>query len=231
MKLKDVPSLILSIAVCQAAGFVGSIFTFPAIPTWYASIVKSPLNPPSWVFGPVWTTLFTLMGIALWLVLTKKPFRKREAYMAAGVFAVQLILNALWSYVFFGLQDPRAAFFELLALWLAIAATIIVFYRIRKSAAILLIPYLLWVSFAGFLTYSVWQLNRVPAGESRPPIGTALPDGYSRNDYVIEKVTGESCRKSEECETPFEYMAMSRCPFTSVCIEGSCAVVCPNPGR
>ncbi len=183
MKIPNIFKLIISIVICQLAGILGSFFTVPAIPTWYAGIAKSPLNPPSWVFGPVWTTLFLLMGISLFLVwkenwkihdslVTKKwgkawnPYSQRlwtgswQKGNVIAIFAVQLFLNALWSIVFFGLRDPMLAFFELIALWFAILYTIINFYRISKPAAYLLIPYILWVSFAGFLNYSVWMLNR-----------------------------------------------------------------------
>ncbi|MBI2598419.1 MAG: tryptophan-rich sensory protein [Candidatus Diapherotrites archaeon] len=150
--------LIISIVICQAAGLVGSIFTFPAIAGWYSTIQKPVFTPPNWVFAPVWTTLFLLMGISLYLVWNK-GFENKKSKTAVSVFGLQLGLNVLWSFLFFGLQNPLLAFIEIILLWLAILATIILFYRISKSASYLLIPYLLWVSFATFLNYSIWVLN------------------------------------------------------------------------
>lgn len=230
MKREKILSLVFSIIVCEAAGAIGSLFTAPAIPLWYASLTKPAFNPPSWIFAPVWTALFALMGIALWLILEKRPFVRKNMIWAVGVFILQLALNILWSYFFFGQNDPGAAFVEIIFLWLAIAATIVIFYRIRRPAAYLLIPYLLWVSFAGFLNYSLWKLNASPEAQ-RPAITTSVPWGYSASEYAIEKYTGASCRTNAECETPGEYLLQSRCPFASACIGGRCAVVCPKSDR
>ena len=150
--------LFLSIAVCQAAGLIGSVFTFPAIAGWYSSIQKPVFTPPSWVFAPVWTTLFLLMGISLYLVWSR-GLESKKAKTAVYIFGLQLGLNVLWSFLFFGLQSPFLAFIEIILLWLSILATTILFYRISKPAGYLLIPYLLWVSFAAFLNYSIWMLN------------------------------------------------------------------------
>lgn len=158
MSINNTIKLIISIAVCELAGIIGSVFTFPAIESWYRSIIKPSFSPPNWIFGPVWTTLFVLMGIALFLVW-KKGFSTRESKIALGFFIIQLILNTLWSIIFFGLRNPGLAFIELIILWLAILATIITFAKISKPAAWLLIPYILWVSFAGFLNYTIWMLN------------------------------------------------------------------------
>jgi len=153
MKL-DWKKLIISIIVCQAAGVVGSIFTMPALTTWYATLAKPSFTPPGWVIGIVWTVLFLLMGLSLYLVWVKKP-KKREL----PFFDIQLALNILWSAIFFGLRNPSLAFVEIIFLWLAILGNIIVFYKIDKKAAWLLVPYLAWVSFAAVLNYSVWMLN------------------------------------------------------------------------
>lgn len=173
--------LFISILLCQLAGVVGSLFTVSAIPIWYAALDKPSFSPPNWVFGPAWLTLYTLMGIALYLVW-KKEWRienqifipKRKAWNrwserfwtgdlqkqnVIAVFTVQLVLNALWSVIFFGLKQPAWAFFELLALWWAILYTIANFYRISKPAAWLLLPYILWVTFAGCLNFAIWILN------------------------------------------------------------------------
>lgn len=150
--------LIIAIVVCQFAGVIGSIFTVSAIPTWYATLAKPALNPPSWVFGPVWTALYALMGIAAFLVWNKGWGRK-DVRRALTVFGIQLVLNALWSIIFFGLHSPGWAFADIIALWLAIVWTMVLFYRISKPAMWLLVPYILWVSFATYLNYSIYVLN------------------------------------------------------------------------
>lgn len=151
-------SLAFSILLTLGAGVVGSISTMKEIPTWYAGLVRPAIAPPNWIFGPVWTTLYVLMGIAAWLVY-QAGIDKLEVRMALAVYVLQLALNALWSYLFFGLHDLGLAFFELLALWLMIALTIGLFYRINPMAAYLLIPYIAWVSFAGYLNWSFWAIN------------------------------------------------------------------------
>lgn len=156
--LPDPVRLVVSVALTLLAGFAGSIFTVPQIAGWYAGLAKSPLNPPAWVFGPVWTVLFVLMGISLYLVWQEGTGRPgvRAALLA---FGVQLVLNVLWSALFFGLQSPLLGFLEIILLWGAILATIVLSSRVSKPAAWLLLPYLLWVSFAAYLTWSVWTLN------------------------------------------------------------------------
>lgn len=149
--------LIISIVVCQLAGVIGSFFTFPNISTWYAGLVKPSFVPPNWLFAPAWTTLFILMGIALFLVWER---RESEYFRpAVYVFSVQLVLNILWSALFFGLQSPFLGFVEIIPLWIAILASIVIFYRVDRRAGYLLIPYICWVSFAAILNYSVWILN------------------------------------------------------------------------
>jgi len=151
--------LIISLALPQLAGIIGSVFTVSAIPNWYAGLVKPALNPPSWVFGPAWTTLYLLMGIAAFLIW-KKGLDRKDVKIAFGIFIGQLVLNTLWSIIFFGLHSPGWALVDIIALWLAIVWTIAVFYKISKPAAWLLVPYILWVSFAGYLNYSIWTLNQ-----------------------------------------------------------------------
>ena len=157
MKLSNLFKLIIAILVAESAGVIGSIFTVSAIPTWYATLAKPALNPPNWVFAPVWNTLFVLMGLAAFLVW-KKGLDKKEVKVALIIFLGQLILNSLWSIIFFGWHNPGAAFLEIIILWLAILATIITFYKVSRAAAYLLIPYILWVSFAGYLNFSLWRL-------------------------------------------------------------------------
>lgn len=143
---------IFCIFITEATGILGSIATASSVKTWYVTdLVKSPLNPPSWVFAPVWTLLFFLMGVSLYLVWTKK----NNLFW----FWVQLILNTLWSFLFFGLRSPSLAFYEIILLWIAILITIIKFQKINKTASILLWPYLAWVSFASILNYSIMILN------------------------------------------------------------------------
>lgn len=150
--------LILSILITNAAGILGALFTTPNIPTWYAGVSKPALNPPNWIFGPVWTLLFVLMGIALFLVWHTVTYSssKRNALL---LFGTQLFYNMLWSVTFFGMQNPLAGFIVILVLWGFILATILSFYRLNKTAAYLLIPYILWVTFAGYLNASIWLLN------------------------------------------------------------------------
>jgi tryptophan-rich sensory protein len=150
--------IIIGIVGSLFAGGIGSFFTSPSIPTWYASLARPDLAPPNWIFAPVWTTLFILMGIAVGLVWSVGT-EKKEVKMALGLFGLQLVLNSLWSIIFFGLQSPGWAFVEILVLWTAIAITIASFYKIYRPAAWLLLPYIAWVSFAAYLNYSIWMLN------------------------------------------------------------------------
>lgn len=156
--------LVVSIAVCQMAGLIGSVFTSNAIPLWYNDLIRPELAPPSWVFAPVWTTLYALMGIAAFLIWShyakaSAGQEKAKSKIALSVFVLQLALNTLWSIIFFGLRSPGAAFIEIIFLWLAIMATIALFAKQSKVAAWLLVPYILWVSFASYLNYMIYVLN------------------------------------------------------------------------
>ena len=144
--------------MCQLAGLIGSIFTFSAIPTWYVMLNKPSFSPPNWLFGPVWTMLYTLMSISLYRIWTSKT-KKKEKNEGLAFFIIQLVLNALWSIIFFGMKQPWLAFVEIMLMWFFIALSIIKFSKIDKFSAYLLIPYLLWVSFASILNFSIWQLN------------------------------------------------------------------------
>lgn len=149
---------IIFILISQAAGIIGSVFTSSAIPVWYATLNKPSFNPPGWLFGPVWVLLYTLMGIAAYLIWQKLG----ESNIARGaiiLFFVHLAFNALWSILFFGLHNPFLAFLEIILLWGMILALIILFYQVDKRAAYLFIPYILWVSFAAVLNFSIWRLN------------------------------------------------------------------------
>lgn len=149
--------LVWSIIVCQVAGIIGAVFTTPAIPYWYAGLNKPSFNPPSSLFGPVWTTLYLLMGVSLYLVWIAKKNKNRIRALKA--FGIQLALNSSWSVIFFGLQMPWLAFGEIMFLWLMIGVTIYKQLSVSKLAAYLMLPYLVWVSFAGVLNFSIAWLN------------------------------------------------------------------------
>ncbi len=148
----------MAIVLAEGAGLLGSVFSFSAIPTWYTTLVRPAIAPPNWVFGPVWTTLFAMMGIAACLVWQQRK-RRKDVRRALFLFALQFVLNVLWSAIFFGMQNIGMAFGEVLLLWVAIAATIFAFAKISRPAAWLMVPYLLWVSFAAVLNYTFWMTN------------------------------------------------------------------------
>ncbi len=158
MTVKNFFKLIIAVTISELAGVVGSVLTAPSIAGWYAGIVKPTFNPPAWVFGPVWTALFALMGIAAFLVW-KQGLGRRAVVVALSIFIVQLAFNILWSLLFFGWHSLGGALIEIFFLWFAILATIVMFYRLSKPAAYLLAPYILWVSFAAYLNYTIWILN------------------------------------------------------------------------
>ncbi len=149
--------LIISIVVCQFAGIIGTIFTRKNITIWFSNLNKPEFNPPDWVFAPVWITLYFLMGISFYLIWNNvnNPATKT----AIIIFIFQLVLNSLWTIIFFGLKSPGIAFLEIIVLWIFILICIIQFYPISITASVLLIPYLIWVSFASILNYSIWKLN------------------------------------------------------------------------
>ncbi len=157
-KGKDIIRFIVSVGVCELAGVLGALYTTPNIGTWYAFLAKPALTPPAWVFGPVWTILYLLMGIALFLVWKKRK-GTAERKEAIGIFAIQLVLNVLWSVIFFGSHSPFPGFIAIVSLWLAIIAAIAAFAKISRGAGWILVPYLLWVTFAAYLNLSVWLLN------------------------------------------------------------------------
>ncbi len=143
-----------------AAGAIGSFFTFSAIPTWYSTLVKPQFAPPNWLFGPVWSMLYLFMGISAYLIW-QKGWGKKPVRAALTLFGVQLILNTLWSILFFGLRSPLYGLLCIIPLWLSIAYCIKLFHPIDKRAAYLFIPYLLWVSFATILNAAIWMLNPI----------------------------------------------------------------------
>ncbi len=149
--------LLLSVLTAQAAGAIGSYFTFPNISSWYNLLHKPTFSPPNWLFGPVWTLLYTLMGIAAWLIWNQH--KKKNTATAIALYGFQLALNLLWSIVFFGWHNITGGLMVIALLWLMILATIIEFWKLSRPAAYLLIPYLAWVSFASLLNFALWQLN------------------------------------------------------------------------
>lgn len=155
--LKPATGLFISFLVCFSAAAIGSLTTTPQIPNWYADLAKPIWTPPNWLFGPVWTILFSLMAIAAWLVWRKHGMK--NARSAFVWFGIQLVLNSLWSVLFFGWNNPGAAAAEILLLWLTILMTMVTFSKKSKAAGLLLVPYFLWVSFAMVLNISIWQMN------------------------------------------------------------------------
>jgi benzodiazapine receptor len=146
----------LSFLLCFLAAGLGSLFTMASLGSWYVGLAKPSWNPPSWLFGPVWTVLYAMMAVAGWLVWRRGG---AASQLALRWFAIQLALNVGWSAVFFGLQLPGRAFVEILVLWLAIAATLVASWKVSRAAGILLAPYILWVSFAAILNFTIWRLN------------------------------------------------------------------------
>lgn len=180
--MKNIFKLVFSVLICGAAGILGSLYTTPAISSgWYANLEKPFFSPPNWIFAPVWGFLYLLMGISLYLAWRKNFAPKNSQSTpeektwnpissklwsgswkeenAVAVFALQLILNFIWTVVFFGLKSPGLAFFVILMLWVAISYAIVNFYRISRQASALLLPYWLWVTFAAVLNFSIWRLN------------------------------------------------------------------------
>jgi len=160
MDKRKILQLLGFVILCEIIGSLGAIFTTPNIPTWYALLAKPFFSPPNWIFAPVWTTLFLLMGIAIFLIWENKDKKILVQRKSAILwFAVQFVFNILWSFLFFGLKNPFYGFIGIIFLWVSIVITILSFYKINKKAAYLLIPYLLWVSFASILNYFVMILN------------------------------------------------------------------------
>jgi len=157
--MKNGLKLVIAVAAPLAVGALAGIATSAGGASWYPTLVKPPFNPPAWVFGPVWTVLYVLMGIAAFLVW-RRGLAAPGVQAALAVFLVQLVLNGLWSLVFFGLRRPGWGLVEIALLWLAIGGTAWLFRRVSPAAAMLLLPYWAWVSFAAVLNASIWWLNR-----------------------------------------------------------------------
>jgi len=158
MKPKDIGKLVGSIAACEGAGGIGAIFTTSAIPTWYAALNKPAFTPPNAVFSPVWITLYLLMGIAIFLIW-RKGLEAKGVKPAFIIFWVQLVINILWSVVFFGLKSPFGGFIVIVLLLIAVVITIVQFFKVSRLAGGLLIPYIVWLGIATSLNVGVWILN------------------------------------------------------------------------
>lgn len=158
--MSKITKILVMVATCLAVGYFSSLVTRDGVETWYQTINKPVFNPPRWVFAPVWSALYIMMGIAAGLVWDKIDTQREIVKKALTFFAIQLALNALWSYLFFGLHNPLLALIEIVILWLMIYETFVKFSKVNKISGYLFIPYLLWVSFAFILNAAIWWLNR-----------------------------------------------------------------------
>ncbi|UQD55883.1 TspO/MBR family protein [Flavobacterium sp. K5-23] len=158
--MNKITKILIVVVTCIAIGYFSGLVTRSSIETWYPTLVKPSFNPPNWVFAPVWSMLYIMMGVAAGLIWDRMDSDKEIVKKALVLFAIQLGLNALWSYLFFGLMNPMLALLGIVVLWLMIYETYIQFSKINKIAGYLFIPYLLWVSFAAVLNGSIWWLNR-----------------------------------------------------------------------
>lgn len=158
--MNKISRIAIVVFVCLIVGYVSGMVTRASITTWYPTLVKPSFNPPNWIFAPVWTSLYIMMGIAAGLIWNQITTHKEAVTKAFQFFVMQLVLNALWSYLFFGLHNLMLATIEVVLLWLMIFETHSQFAKINKTSGYLLLPYLAWVSFASVLTASIWWLNR-----------------------------------------------------------------------
>lgn len=158
--MNKVTRILIVVVTCLAVGYFSGMITREAITTWYPTLVKPSFNPPNWVFAPVWTLLYAMMGVAAGIIWNQMKTDRTIVKKALQFFAIQLALNAVWSYLFFGLKNPMLALLEIALLWLMIYETYLKFVKINKIAGYLLLPYLAWVSFASVLNASIFWLNR-----------------------------------------------------------------------
>jgi tryptophan-rich sensory protein len=154
----NVLGLAISLGACFLVAGLGGLATTSSVNDWYLTLKRPEWNPPGWIFGPVWTTLYFMMGIAAWLVWKNSPPEKSRLPIA--IFGFHLLLNLFWSILFFGMREVGWAAVEIVILWLFIVLVLLQFMRLDRLAGWLLVPYLLWVSFASFLNYTIWSLNR-----------------------------------------------------------------------
>lgn len=158
--MNKISRIAIVVIICLAVGYLSGMVTRASITTWYPTLVKPSFNPPNWIFAPVWTSLYVMMGVAAGLIWNQIITQKAAVTKALQFFIIQLVLNALWSYLFFGLHNLMLATIEVVLLWLMIFETYSQFAKINKTASYLMLPYLAWVSFASVLTASIWWLNR-----------------------------------------------------------------------
>ncbi len=158
--MNKISKILVVVVTCLVVGYFSGMVTRSAIITWYPTLVKPSFNPPNWIFAPVWSMLYVMMGVAAGLVWSRMEYEKEVVKNALVLLAIQLALNALWSFLFFGLKNPMLAGLEIIILWLMIFETYVKFAKINKIAGYLMIPYLLWVSFASILNGSIWWLNQ-----------------------------------------------------------------------
>jgi benzodiazapine receptor len=159
---KNIFKFVISIIVCESVGIIGSFFTFSSVTNWFPMLVKPWFSPPSWLFGPVWIIMYFLMGLSLYIIWNSKAELSKQKYRKQFfiLFGIQLILNALWSFLFFGLKTPIYGLIDILFIDIVVAMTIIYAYRVSKYAAILLAPYMVWITFATLLNFDIVLLNK-----------------------------------------------------------------------
>jgi benzodiazapine receptor len=157
-RMKNIMILAICVFSILLIGFLSSFANINSIPTWYASLEKPSFNPPNWIFGPVWTILYIMMGVSLFLFITNKG-KEQDKKFGYWMFGIQLFLNFIWSIVFFGMHRIAFGFLVIILLWFFIVLTMIMFYKISKASAYLMIPYLIWVTFAAVLNFSIGMLN------------------------------------------------------------------------
>jgi len=158
--MNKIVKIIIALIICLAVGYSASTVTRPSVESWYPTLVKPVFNPPNWIFMPMWTLLYILMAVAAGLVWDKIKEQTEEVKKALLFFIIQLTLNAIWSYLFFGLKNPLLALIEIALLWLMIYETYLKFIKINRIAGYILIPYMAWVAFAAVLNASIWWLNK-----------------------------------------------------------------------
>ena len=159
MQGKQIGKLLGLVVGTEAVGVLGAVWTAQSVKTWYPTLNKPSFRPPNWVFGPVWTTLYAMMAVVMYTVSERREADPAVLRAAKILWGVQLLLNLLWSYLFFGRRSPLAGLVEIVMLWVAIVATIVAFAKVSRGAALLMVPYLLWVSFASVLTFEIWRRN------------------------------------------------------------------------
>lgn len=154
----NIVKLAISVIICQVAGLSSAFFTMPAVDSWYQTINKPFFTPPNWIFAPVWVLLFLFMGVSLFFVWRAEP-KDGDKKIAVAVFTFQFVLNVLWSFMFFGLRSFLGGFIEIIALWIMILFTMATFSKISKTATYLLVPYIIWVTFAAVLNFTIMWIN------------------------------------------------------------------------